>query len=138
MSADCPPDSQLSKAERRRLKCLLPLSECAYCGEPLEGFPSLDHVLPRSRGGPDGMSNRAPACRRCDRRKDNRTPEELVEWALRVVEVQRTLRELAQQRTEAERQSSRKANGRKTEPRDMIPGDECTVCNQGGVVLIVA
>jgi hypothetical protein len=37
---------------------------------------TVDHVLPRSRGGKDTDSNRVTACRRCNTRKGNRTNEE--------------------------------------------------------------
>ncbi|QEY32199.1 HNH endonuclease [Synechococcus sp. RSCCF101] len=47
---------------------------CQYCGvsEPL----SIDHVLPRSRGGADVWENVVTACLRCNVRKGNRTPQE--------------------------------------------------------------
>lgn len=36
---------------------------CVYCG----GTPmGLDHILPLSKGGPNGWENRAPACQQCD------------------------------------------------------------------------
>ena len=54
---------------------------CVYCGfkpsaedEPL----TLDHVMPRSRGGSDEVENLVPACRSCNSSKGARTPEE---WA---------------------------------------------------------
>lgn len=47
---------------------------CQYCGarERL----TIDHVLPKSRGGPDTWENLVAACTRCNNRKGNRTPEE--------------------------------------------------------------
>lgn len=39
----------------------------------------LDHVLPRSRGGTGDAENRRAACMPCDRRKGNRTLDEL-DW----------------------------------------------------------
>ena len=48
---------------------------CQYCGfhgEPL----SIDHVLPRSRGGGDLWENVTTACLPCNVRKGNRTPRE--------------------------------------------------------------
>jgi hypothetical protein len=39
---------------------------------PLE----LDHIVPRSRGGSDRVSNLAPACRPCNQTKNDRTAEE--------------------------------------------------------------
>lgn len=46
---------------------------CQYCGDPAD---SIDHVLPRSRGGTHVWENVAAACRRCNLRKRDRTPEE--------------------------------------------------------------
>lgn len=46
---------------------------CQYCGT---GAENLDHVLPRSRGGTHTWENVVAACRRCNTRKGNRTPDE--------------------------------------------------------------
>lgn len=46
---------------------------CAYCGGKAE---TVDHVLPRSRGGDSSWLNLVAACGRCNRRKANRTPDE--------------------------------------------------------------
>lgn len=43
---------------------------------PLHTYPSLDHVLPLSRGGEHVRSNVALCCRRCNSRKWNRTVDE--------------------------------------------------------------
>ena len=48
---------------------------CQYCGtcsDPL----SVDHVVPRSRGGLDTWENVTTACLRCNVHKGNRTPRE--------------------------------------------------------------
>ena len=48
---------------------------CQYCacsGDQL----SIDHVIPRSRGGEDIWENVATACISCNMRKGNRTPKE--------------------------------------------------------------
>ena len=37
---------------------------------------TLDHVLPRSRGGESAWDNLVACCKRCNHRKGNRTPEE--------------------------------------------------------------
>ncbi len=49
-------------------------TRCQYCGtrEQL----TVDHVLPKSRGGKDVWKNLVAACIRCNNRKGNRTPEE--------------------------------------------------------------
>lgn len=46
---------------------------CQYCGGSAE---NVDHVLPRSRGGDHSWSNVVAACRRCNSRKEDRTPAE--------------------------------------------------------------
>lgn len=54
--------------ERDRHTC----QYCNYKGEEL----TLDHVLPRSRGGDDSWENLVTACVRCNVKKGNRTPKE--------------------------------------------------------------
>ena len=46
---------------------------CQYCGSHAD---SIDHVVPRSRGGRDVWDNLASACRPCNSRKRDRTPDE--------------------------------------------------------------
>lgn len=46
---------------------------CGYCGGPAA---TVDHILPRSRGGRDSWRNTAAACDRCNQRKGDRTPDE--------------------------------------------------------------
>jgi 5-methylcytosine-specific restriction endonuclease McrA len=46
---------------------------CQYCGSRAD---SIDHVVPRSRGGRDVWDNLAAACRPCNTRKRDRTPDE--------------------------------------------------------------
>ena len=46
---------------------------CGYCGAVAD---SIDHVLPRSRGGKNVWENVIAACRSCNLRKRDRTPEE--------------------------------------------------------------
>ena len=49
---------------------------CAYCGVRfLLRDLSRDHVIPVSRGGRDVWTNSVTACRRCNTKKANRTPE---------------------------------------------------------------
>lgn len=50
---------------------------CQYCGRRRrERDLTLDHVLPRSRGGKDTWTNLVAACYACNARKGDRTPEE--------------------------------------------------------------
>ena len=47
--------------------------KCGYCGAPAD---SIDHVMPRSRGGKNVWENVIAACRPCNLHKRDRTPEE--------------------------------------------------------------
>lgn len=47
---------------------------CQYCGS--SKHLTLDHVIPRSKGGPHTWDNVVTACERCNSRKSDRTPGE--------------------------------------------------------------
>ncbi len=47
---------------------------CVYCGNKKN--ITLDHVLPRSRGGNNDWLNLVACCSSCNKFKDDRTPEE--------------------------------------------------------------
>jgi 5-methylcytosine-specific restriction endonuclease McrA len=50
---------------------------CQYCGDkPGTEFLSVDHILPRSRGGITSWDNCCLACTKCNKRKADRTPKE--------------------------------------------------------------
>ena len=79
---------------RRRVsvpaRCRVPLTrtgvllrdgyECAYCAE--HWADTVDHVVPRSRGGRHEWRNVVAACRQCNHRKGDRLVGELG-WRLR-------------------------------------------------------
>jgi len=48
--------------------------ECAYCGSKHD--LTVDHVIPKSRGGVWNWDNLVTACHSCNNKKDNRTPDE--------------------------------------------------------------
>ena len=62
---------------------------CQYCGGHAD---SIDHVVPRSKGGPHEWENVAAACRPCNLRKRDRTPDEA---NMRLARAPRAPRELA-------------------------------------------
>lgn len=50
---------------------------CAFCGQEFrEAELTMDHIQPESRGGPTSWMNIVAACKACNLRKANRTPEE--------------------------------------------------------------
>ena len=94
---------RLTRFDRHR-KVRVPLSRrniylrdgnvCQYCGRR---FPtpelSLDHVVPRSRGGDSSWTNLVCACTECNSRKAARTP---VEAGMRLIRVPRKVAAAAQ------------------------------------------
>jgi 5-methylcytosine-specific restriction endonuclease McrA len=48
--------------------------ECVYCGSKKD--LTLDHVMPKSRGGGNGWNNLVTSCFKCNLKKSNRTPDE--------------------------------------------------------------
>ena len=48
--------------------------KCGYCGDT-ENL-TMDHVIPKSRGGRNSWSNLVTCCKKCNGRKDNKTPQE--------------------------------------------------------------
>src|ERR1035437_3381316 len=44
---------------------------CGYCGNSAD---TMDHIVPRSKGGPHAWENVVAACRPCNHRKGNKTP----------------------------------------------------------------
>ena len=50
---------------------------CQYCGHEVRSErATVDHVLPRARGGVHRWDNVVLSCKPCNGRKDSRTPEE--------------------------------------------------------------
>jgi len=68
---------QQSRALSRKNILLRDRNTCQFCGV---SFPAseltLDHVLPRSRGGRSSWENLVASCYTCNNRKGDRTPEE--------------------------------------------------------------
>lgn len=50
---------------------------CQYCGHVFSASElTLDHVMPRSRGGKSSWENLVTSCRRCNNHKGDRLPDE--------------------------------------------------------------
>ncbi len=49
---------------------------CQYCGRRGQRDLTLDHVVPRHRGGRHTWENLVTACKTCNHRKAGRTPQE--------------------------------------------------------------
>lgn len=53
---------------------------CAYCSHHAS---TIDHVIPRSRGGSDSWENLVACCLKCNNIKGDRTPQEMG-WQMRI------------------------------------------------------
>ncbi len=49
---------------------------CQYCGREAHTGLTVDHVIPRSRGGASSWDNIVASCAPCNRKKGNRLPRE--------------------------------------------------------------
>lgn len=64
------------RAQNLRAACLATYGTlCHLCGRP--GATSADHVVPRSKGGPDSLENLRPAHRSCNSQRGDMP---LSEW----------------------------------------------------------
>ena len=52
-------------------------NQCQYCGKKFHNSElSLDHILPKSRGGENSWTNIVAACHKCNKNKGGNTPQE--------------------------------------------------------------
>ena len=49
--------------------------KCAYCGNDKERL-TIDHIIPKSRGGQTDFENCVSCCKPCNNKKGNKTPSE--------------------------------------------------------------
>ena len=50
---------------------------CQYCSKEEESrVLTIDHVVPRSKGGKNTWENLVTACKKCNQKKGNKTPKE--------------------------------------------------------------
>src|ERR1700688_525176 len=72
-----------TRALSRKNILLRDRNTCQYCGKILAaGELTLDHVMPRSRGGASTWENLVACCHNCNRRKGNQMLHELTEMKL--------------------------------------------------------
>lgn len=75
MKIICSPNAKMKKAFVTKWKMVYGL-RCAYCCEDCSNFPTIDHLLPRSKGGGNRLENLVLACSKCNSEKGDKLPEE--------------------------------------------------------------
>lgn len=71
------------------------MGRCHYCGCSLlddgneDMSPTIDHVVPRSRGGRNHKANKRIACKKCNNEKGDMTVAEYQEFVARMAMVMR-------------------------------------------------
>ena len=78
----------MSRLRRLRLELLSTDPRCTYCRRDLDPAgrgSSLDHLIPKSKGGTNRRRNLALACGRCNRLRGAMTYDELLTWCDRVL-----------------------------------------------------
>ena len=50
--------------------------ECLYCGENNKEKLTIDHVIPKSKGGKNDWKNLVTCCKSCNSKKDDKLPTE--------------------------------------------------------------
>jgi 5-methylcytosine-specific restriction endonuclease McrA len=83
------PVSASTPGSRRRAAILRRDGDrCHFCGQRLLAAEcTIEHLIPRSRGGSDRLDNQALSCRSCNQLKGQMTEQELIQWAHAVVAV---------------------------------------------------
>ena len=65
------------KSPTRRALFIRDNFTCAYCGKTVrDNEATVDHLVPKSRGGKWEWENLVTCCSECNQKKGNRTPEE--------------------------------------------------------------
>jgi CRISPR/Cas system Type II protein with McrA/HNH and RuvC-like nuclease domain len=103
------------RAARLHLAVARDGNRCVWCGRPCTALvrATIDHLVPRAKGGPSWLENEVVACGRCNRERGHASPTDwLAEcirrgWEPDGVAVLRALRSL--ERAIAERGGQRRA-----------------------------
>ena len=69
--------ASMGVATKEKKRIINNSKSCVYCGQPAT---TVDHVIPKSRGGHNGYSNLVPCCQFCNKEKGNMTYDEYMTW----------------------------------------------------------
>lgn len=65
-------------SERNKRVFQLLGTECHYCGLP--DATTVDHIVPKSKGGGERIKNLVPCCRQCNASKGTKSYEDFLEY----------------------------------------------------------
>jgi hypothetical protein len=94
---------QVNRVERRVLVRRRDGGTCIWCGRVFDPLvtPTVEHVVPRVKGGPSWLENEVAACRRCNGERGHRGAVEWLDecrrrgWAPDAARLDRVLSDLA-------------------------------------------
>ncbi len=61
----------MNSAQKRRIKEKMKGKPCGICGKPINGLLTIDHIIPKAKGGTNAQSNLQPAHFKCNQHKSN-------------------------------------------------------------------
>ena len=65
-------------------------THCYYCGDALDEYSrTIDHILPKSKGGVLSKKNKVYSCMQCNQIKGDKTPDEFLDFMVGYVSTQR-------------------------------------------------
>ena len=67
--------------------------KCAYCGESVKRNPTIDHIIPKSKGGRSTYDNVVTACGTCNAKKGSKSIKE-AGYKLRIIPTHPTISEM--------------------------------------------
>ncbi|WP_413450017.1 HNH endonuclease [Georgenia phoenicis] len=76
---------QHRRTQRLAASVLAQDGRCFWCGRSFDALvaPTVDHVVPRLKGGPSWAENEVAACRRCNAERGHTAPVDWLEECLR-------------------------------------------------------
>lgn len=96
---EAPRRREMNSPERGQFRAFLRAlhPHCTYCGRPINGKGTLDHLVPRCRGGRNVVENLVLSCGNCNSSKGGR---DLEAWLARLDKIRANVAKLIADRLE--------------------------------------
>lgn len=87
--------SETSSGGRKRKKLWLENNCCFYCEKELKlEETTLDHYIPRSKGGNSNLKNLRLSCVKCNRKKGDKMPSEKIDYEKIILSLEKSLKSM--------------------------------------------